>query len=132
MTNTNILSVCILQAGALKNFIPLFDRVLVQRLAAETKTKGGVLIPEKSQAKVLEATVVAVGPGRVSEVSLELFLVQNYFNCSLSLLFTVLVIIFLHRKNLSKHQFIRHLIPTGPDISFWTSLRTYGMVDDVT
>ena len=43
--------------------------MLVQRLAAETKTKGGVLIPEKSQAKVLEATVVAVGPGRRADVS---------------------------------------------------------------
>ena len=58
------------QASALKNFIPLFDRVLVQRLAAEAKTKGGVLIPEKSQGKVLEATVVAVGPGRRTDVSL--------------------------------------------------------------
>lgn len=50
-------------ANALKKFIPLFDRVLVQRFAAETKTKGGVLIPEKSQGKVLDAKVVAVGPG---------------------------------------------------------------------
>jgi len=48
---------------ALKSFVPLFDRVLVQRFAAETKTKGGVLIPEKSQGRVLDATVVAVGPG---------------------------------------------------------------------
>jgi len=54
-------------AGALKKFIPLFDRVLVQRLAAETKTKGGVLLPEKAQGKVLEATVVAVGPGTATE-----------------------------------------------------------------
>ncbi|ELU10443.1 hypothetical protein CAPTEDRAFT_179776 [Capitella teleta] len=50
-------------AGAFKKFMPLFDRVLVQRFAAETKTKGGVLIPEKAQEKVLKATVVAVGPG---------------------------------------------------------------------
>jgi len=41
--------------------------VLVQRAAAETKTKGGVLIPEKAQGKVLEATVVAVGPGSRTE-----------------------------------------------------------------
>ena len=46
----------------------MFDRVLVQRFAAETKTKGGVLIPEKAQDKVLKATVVAVGPGPRSEV----------------------------------------------------------------
>jgi len=50
-------------SGAMKKLIPLFDRVLVQRALAETKTKGGVLIPEKAQGKVLEATVVAVGPG---------------------------------------------------------------------
>jgi len=54
-------------SGALKKFIPLFDRVLVQRLAAETKTKGGVLLPEKAQGKVLEATVMAVGPGTTTE-----------------------------------------------------------------
>lgn len=54
-------------AGALKRFVPLFDRVLVQRFAAETKTKGGVLLPEKAVGKVLEATVVAVGPGSRSE-----------------------------------------------------------------
>lgn len=47
----------------------MFDRVLVQRFAAETKTKGGVLIPEKSQGKVLDAKVVAVGPGARSSVS---------------------------------------------------------------
>jgi len=50
-------------AGAIKRFIPLFDRILVERFAPELKTKGGVLLPEKSQGKVLEATVLAVGPG---------------------------------------------------------------------
>jgi len=43
--------------------LPLFDRVLVQRAEAVSKTKGGIIIPEKSQGKVLEATVVAAGPG---------------------------------------------------------------------
>jgi chaperonin GroES len=50
-----------------KQFLPTFDRVLVQRFAPELKTKGGVLLPEKSQGKVLEATVVAVGPGKTNE-----------------------------------------------------------------
>jgi len=50
-------------ASAIKKFIPLFDRILVERFAPELKTKGGVLLPEKSQGKVLEATVLAVGPG---------------------------------------------------------------------
>ena len=53
----------IFQSGALKRFLPLFDRVLVQRAEAVSKTKGGIIIPEKSQGKVLEATVVAAGPG---------------------------------------------------------------------
>lgn len=45
------------------SFRPLMNRVLVQRLAAETKTKGGIMLPEKSLGKVLQGTVVSVGPG---------------------------------------------------------------------
>ena len=48
---------------AFKSFRPLFDRVLVERFAPELKTKGGIVIPEKSSGKVLKATVVATGPG---------------------------------------------------------------------
>nr|XP_025959515.1 10 kDa heat shock protein, mitochondrial isoform X2 [Dromaius novaehollandiae] len=48
---------------AFRKFLPLFDRVLVERCAAETVTKGGIMIPEKAQGKVLQATVVAVGSG---------------------------------------------------------------------
>ncbi|XP_013908231.1 PREDICTED: 10 kDa heat shock protein, mitochondrial isoform X1 [Thamnophis sirtalis] len=54
-------------AQAFKKFLPLFDRVLVERCAAETVTKGGIMIPEKSQGKVLQATVVAVGSGSKSK-----------------------------------------------------------------
>ncbi|KER30936.1 chaperonin GroS [Opisthorchis viverrini] len=43
--------------------MPLFDRVLVQRFEAEVKSKGGIMLPEKAKGKVLEATVVAHGPG---------------------------------------------------------------------
>lgn len=53
--------------SALKRFIPLFDRVLVQRFAQETTTKGGIMLPEKAVAKVNEATVVAVGKGMRTE-----------------------------------------------------------------
>ncbi|KAG8558642.1 hypothetical protein GDO81_017077 [Engystomops pustulosus] len=48
---------------AFKNFIPLLDRVLVERVPHETVTKGGIVLPEKSQNKVLQAVVVAVGGG---------------------------------------------------------------------
>ncbi|KAK0166983.1 hypothetical protein PV327_004438 [Microctonus hyperodae] len=50
-----------------KRVIPLLDRVLVQRAEAITKTKGGIVIPEKVQQKVLQASVVAVGPGARNE-----------------------------------------------------------------
>lgn len=51
------------QAGVGKRLIPLLDRILVERFVPEAKTKGGIMIPEKAQAKVHSATVVAVGPG---------------------------------------------------------------------
>ncbi|CAG5134754.1 unnamed protein product [Candidula unifasciata] len=50
-------------AQAFKRFLPLFDRVLVERFLPEVKTKGGIMLPEKAQGKVVEATVVAIGPG---------------------------------------------------------------------
>nr|AEA39634.1 10 kDa heat shock protein [Epinephelus coioides] len=52
---------------AFRKFLPLFDRVLVERFTAETVTKGGIMLPRKSQSKVLHATVVAVGPGSVHQ-----------------------------------------------------------------
>lgn len=52
-----------LQAAIAKKFFPLLDRVLIQRAESLTKTASGLVIPEKSQAKVLHGTVVAVGPG---------------------------------------------------------------------
>nr|ACO15731.1 10 kDa heat shock protein, mitochondrial [Caligus clemensi] len=54
-------------ANTLRRFKPLFDRVLVQRGDAISKTKSGILLPEKAQEKVREATVVAVGPGSRNE-----------------------------------------------------------------
>jgi chaperonin GroES len=51
-----------------KRLIPLFDRVLIQKAEAVTKTKGGIVIPEKAQSKVLRGTVVAVGPGARNQV----------------------------------------------------------------
>ncbi|EDV39178.1 uncharacterized protein Dana_GF24628 [Drosophila ananassae] len=50
-------------AAAIKKIIPMLDRILIQRAEALTKTKGGIVLPEKSIGKVLEGTVVAVGPG---------------------------------------------------------------------
>ncbi|EDW19165.2 10 kDa heat shock protein, mitochondrial [Drosophila mojavensis] len=50
-------------AAAIKKIIPMLDRILIQRAEALTKTKGGIVLPEKSVGKVLEGTVIAVGPG---------------------------------------------------------------------
>ncbi len=46
---------------------PLADRVLVKQTAAETKTAGGLYIPETAQEKTQQATVEAVGPGTEKE-----------------------------------------------------------------
>ena len=48
-------------------FRPLNDRVLVERLGEEEKTKGGIVIPDTAQEKPKEGRVLAVGPGRVGE-----------------------------------------------------------------
>jgi chaperonin GroES len=45
------------------NFRPLHDRVVVQRIDAEEKTKGGIIIPDTAKEKPQEGKVVGVGPG---------------------------------------------------------------------
>jgi chaperonin GroES len=44
-------------------FRPLHDRVVVKRIDAEEKTKGGIIIPDNAKEKPSEGQVVAVGPG---------------------------------------------------------------------
>ncbi len=44
-------------------FRPLHDRVVVQRVAEDTKTAGGIIIPDTATEKPSEGKVVAVGPG---------------------------------------------------------------------
>jgi len=46
---------------------PLNDRLVVKALTPETKTAGGIYLPDSAQEKPLEAEVVAVGPGKVLE-----------------------------------------------------------------
>jgi chaperonin GroES len=46
---------------------PLHDRMIVKRLAEETKTKGGLIIPDTAKEKPQQGKVVAVGPGRREE-----------------------------------------------------------------
>lgn len=49
------------------NLRPLADRVLIKRLEAEEKTKGGIIIPETAKEKPMEGEVVSVGPGARAE-----------------------------------------------------------------
>jgi chaperonin GroES len=44
-------------------FRPLHDRVVVKRIEAEDKSKGGIIIPDTAKEKPSEGEVIAVGPG---------------------------------------------------------------------
>ena len=46
---------------------PLHDRVLIQRIKEEEKTKGGIIIPDSAKEKPIEAMVIAVGNGRTND-----------------------------------------------------------------
>src|SRR3954454_24733939 len=46
---------------------PLHDRVVVRRIEAEEKTKGGIIIPDTAKEKPQEGEVIAVGPGARDE-----------------------------------------------------------------
>lgn len=48
-------------------FEPLYDRIVVRRLDAAERSRGGILIPETAKEKPQEAEVLAVGTGRLSE-----------------------------------------------------------------
>ena len=45
---------------------PLDDRVVVEALPAEEKTKGGIVLPEAAKEKPQQGKVIAVGPGRMT------------------------------------------------------------------
>jgi len=46
---------------------PLHDRILVRRTAEETKTAGGIIIPDSAKEKPQRGEIVAAGKGRVSD-----------------------------------------------------------------
>ena len=48
-------------------FRPLHDRVVVKRVEEESKTRGGIIIPDTAKEKPMEGEVVAVGPGARDE-----------------------------------------------------------------
>ena len=48
-------------------FRPLHDRVVVKRVEEDTKTKGGIIIPDTAQEKPMQGEVIAAGPGARDE-----------------------------------------------------------------
>jgi chaperonin GroES len=48
-------------------FRPLHDRVVVRRIEEETKTAGGIIIPDTAKEKPMQGEVIAVGPGARNE-----------------------------------------------------------------
>ena len=49
------------------SFKPLADRIVVERVAPEEQTSGGIVLPDTAQDKAHEGTVIAAGPGRLLE-----------------------------------------------------------------
>ena len=48
-------------------FRPLHDRVVVRRVEEESKTAGGIIIPDTAQEKQMQGKIIAVGPGARDE-----------------------------------------------------------------
>lgn len=46
---------------------PLYDRLVVKRIAEETTTKGGIIIPDSAKEKPASGQVIAVGSGKILE-----------------------------------------------------------------
>jgi chaperonin GroES len=46
---------------------PLYDRILVKRIEEQSKTAGGLFIPDTAKEKPMEAMVVAVGNGKIQD-----------------------------------------------------------------
>jgi chaperonin GroES len=62
------MSTAALKKGEAKvNIRPLHDRVIVRRLEEETKSPGGIVIPDTAKEKPIQGEVVAVGKGKLLE-----------------------------------------------------------------
>lgn len=58
---------CCCKGGCSVNVKPLGDRVLLKRCEAAEEVKGGIIIPDSAKEKPMEATVVALGTGKVED-----------------------------------------------------------------
>uniref|UniRef100_A0A1B0ADE6 10 kDa heat shock protein, mitochondrial n=1 Tax=Glossina pallidipes TaxID=7398 RepID=A0A1B0ADE6_GLOPL len=50
-------------SNVIKKITPMLDRILVQRAEPMATTEGGIVVPEDSRTKMMQGTVIAVGPG---------------------------------------------------------------------
>lgn len=55
------------KASTSVNVKPLADRVLVEAAEAETKTAGGIIIPDTAKEKPMRGKIIAAGPGKKDE-----------------------------------------------------------------
>ncbi len=46
---------------------PLADKVLIKRMEAETKTKGGIVLPDSAKEKPRKGTIISLGDGKMLE-----------------------------------------------------------------
>jgi chaperonin GroES len=53
--------------GRTSGLTPLGDHVIVERIEAESKTKGGIVLPDSAKEKPREGLVIAVGEGRLTD-----------------------------------------------------------------
>ena len=56
-----------LKKGVVMNLRPIRDRIVIRLLEAETATKSGIIIPDAATEKPSQGTVLAAGPGRITE-----------------------------------------------------------------
>jgi chaperonin GroES len=66
-TRNNQLIKLLNHEGRPMKFRPLHDRVVVKRVEEDTKTKGGIIIPDTAKEKPQQGEIVAVGPGARDE-----------------------------------------------------------------
>eukprot|EP00088_Acartia_fossae_P023171 TRINITY_DN24246_c0_g1_i1.p1 TRINITY_DN24246_c0_g1~~TRINITY_DN24246_c0_g1_i1.p1 ORF type:complete len:113 (-),score=21.67 TRINITY_DN24246_c0_g1_i1:162-500(-) len=52
---------------AAKRIVPMFDRILVERIKPQERTKSGIYIPDTAKEELHEGTVLAVGPGALNK-----------------------------------------------------------------
>lgn len=58
---------CCCKGGCSVNVKPLGDRVLLKRSECAEEIKGGIIIPDSAKEKPMEATVVALGTGKIED-----------------------------------------------------------------